>query len=496
MKQRLKRIFGLLFILVNIAALAIVSSTNSKYLKEDNIAYDTSMYKFTPTMNVAYVSTTNDGVNLFDNYRVSFSRNNMTYPGESDLYTFYARINGIVNTCTTGIAEQYKSSTDTGMGTIPVGDSTTVINIDVSCNITEYADGTPIYFHAEEKIGNDTPLLIGNSTAYISNYDLYSEILDRIQNGTEFDPYDSSIRHKMLTYLSSSIVSNMDLHNGYQLKGLTYTMVPHNATFDPNFVGYSVTMSDYSPLSYIAATYYSSMDNLEDDFDYYLRTYLKYDSTMIEKAKAFVLFKTNASNLEDGIQVVLTSISSPVTGLTRDLSTYSNLTGLKVNDESFTYAVKVKYGLDNYFIANAELSTNGRYNSIAPLFGYNVLVNNDTLRTSFGSVAADTSVLYVLNDPDTNSKLLVNIYQRVDTLADGENTFDTTHNYMRVMKLEEGATIKISNNTTFSYYDLNDGVTTLSNLNDIVDAINTYSGYTLTLQETGEDYITYTLTNN
>ena len=81
------------FVLANITNLVTLPFTNAKYLKEENFAYETSMYDFNPTFNVVNYPTTLEDGSLYVNYKISFARNKMNYPGEHDYYTFYARIN-------------------------------------------------------------------------------------------------------------------------------------------------------------------------------------------------------------------------------------------------------------------------------------------------------------------------------------------------------------------------------------------------------------------
>ncbi len=491
------------FVLANITNLVTLPFTNAKYLKEENFAYETSMYDFNPTFNVVNYPTTLEDGSLYVNYKISFARNKMNYPGEHDYYTFYARINNQKNTCV--VSANPKALDDTGSATLTGNDNVSVMKVDVKCDITALTGSIPIHFNVVEQVDDDQVLLVGDTIKTYYNNDLLTYIRHDIDEGSVFDAWDA-YRHKMRNYIDATFLSNADFQNGVQLKGITYDVATFTVNYDDNFVAYATSFSDYVSLSYSNSFYLNNLDNIEEDFEYYLKTYYNYDDDYIDKIKLFIILRTGLADINEALLSILNSSSSSVYGIGRDVTTYSPLKGFRIIKDLLECAVNVNYGYDNYIMGDST-SARGlrtRYNALAPLFGYSSLVDNNTLRESLVNVTNDTSRLYIIDSIDENTnKLLVNIYNKDDVLNDGTYSYTYSNNYMSVTNLNGSPlTIKISNKDNFEFYDLVNGdgsSVTYSDISDIITAIGDYAygvdnyTYTSNVDEDGYMNVTYTL---
>ena len=507
MKKRLliRSFLIIFFVLANITNIVTLPFTNAKYLKEDNFEYETSMYGFNPTFNVVNYPTTLEDNVLYAHYKMSFTRNKMTYPGEHDYYTFYARINNQKNTCI--VSANPKAVDDTGSATLTGNDTVNTMVVDVKCNITELTGSIPIHFNVVEQIDDDQVLPIGDVVKTYYNNDLLTYIRHDIDEGDQFDNWNT-LRHKMRNYIDKTFLSNADFQNGVQLKGLSYDISTFTVEYDDNFVAYATSFSDYVPLSYTNTFYLNNLDNIEEDFEYYLKTYYNYDDDYIDKIKLFIILRTGLTDINEALLSILNSSSSSVYGIGRDVTTYPPLKGFRVIRDLLECAVNVNYGYDNYIMGDST-SARGlrtRYNALVPLFGYSSLVDNNTLRESLVNVTNDTSRLYIIDSIDENTnKLLINIYNMDDVLNDGTYSYTYSNNYMSVTNLNGSPlTIKISNKDNFEFYDLVNGdgsSVTYSDISDIITAIGDYVygvdnyTYTSNVDEDGYMNVTYTLNN-
>lgn len=495
------------FVLANITNLVTLPFTNAKYLKEENFAYETSMYDFNPTFNVVNYPTTLEDGSLYVNYKISFARNKMNYPGEHDYYTFYARINNQKNTCV--VSANPKALDDTGSATLTGNDNVSVLKVDVKCDITALTGSIPIHFNVVEQVDDDQVLLVGDTIKTYYNNDLLTYIRHDIDEGSVFDAWDA-YRHKMRNYIDATFLSNADFQNGVQLKGITYDVATFTVNYDDNFVAYATTFADYSSVNYTTAFFYNSLTNIDEDFIYYLKTYYSYSDEYIGYIADFIMQRTGKDNLKDALLEVLNLSTSPVIGLTKNTSSNPPLVGLNFMTDLICNAVNIIHiadGLPNYFFVDSASSARNirsRYNVFAPLYGYSSLVDNALLRESLISITNPVSRLYILDSiDDVNNKLLVNIYNNDDVLSGNDLSKTYSNNYMSVTNLNGSPlTIKISNKDNFEFYDLVNGdgsSVTYSDISDIITAIGDYVygvdnyTYTSNVDEDGYMNVTYTL---
>ena len=492
------------FVLANITNLVTLPFTNAKYLKEENFAYETSMYDFNPTFNVVNYPTTLEDGSLYVNYKISFARNKMNYPGEHDYYTFYARINNQKNTCV--VSANPKALDDTGSATLTGNDNVSVMKVDVKCDITALTGSIPIHFNVVEQVNDDQVLLVGDTIKTYYNNDLLTRIRHEIDEGEQFNDWDA-FRLKMRNYIDVAFTSNADFQNGVQLKGLSYDIADFEVTYDDNFVAYATTFSNYSPTYYTNTFYFNSLDKIDEDFIYYLNTYYQFDETYLTYITDFIKLRTGEANLKDALLKVINSSSSPVIGLTRDDTTYAPLKGLNFMSDFILGAVNILHiedGMPNYFFVNSTSARakRTRYNTLAPLYGYSALVDNDTLRESYVGVGSDVSRIYLLDSSDTEvNKLLINIFNQVDILGNDEVNAPYSNNYTSVFNLNNSLTIRIKDKDNFELYDLNgeNPTVAITDIDDIITAIGDYAygvdnyTYSSSVDEDGYMNITYTL---
>lgn len=494
------------FVLANITNLVTLPFTNAKYLKEENFAYETSMYDFNPTFNVVNYPTTLEDGSLYVNYKISFARNKMNYPGEHDYYTFYARINNQKNTCV--VSANPKALDDTGSATLTGNDNVSVMKVDVKCDITALTGSIPIHFNVVEQVDDDQVLLVGDTIKTYYNNDLLTYIRHDIDEGSVFDAWDA-YRHKMRNYIDATFISNADFQNGVQLKGITYDVATFTVNYDDNFPGYALTFSNYYPLDYTNTYYFTTLDNIEENFDYYLKTYLGYDDEYINYIKQYITSRTNESDIGVALTNLVSGTSPTIPGLVK-YNDSSGAYGIRFYSNLLPYVVNIKYGLDNYFRVEDYDGVNfvTNYNNFVSFYNYSSLVNNDVLRNSFANIGTvensnALSRLYILNSDSNTNKLLVNIYRNSETLTYNEDTSTHVFNYMSVTNLNGSPlTIKISNKDNFEFYDLVNGdgsSVTYSDISDIITAIGDYAygvdhyTYTSNVDEDGYMNVTYTL---
>ena len=516
MKKRLliRSFLIIFFVLANITNLVTLPFTNAKYLKEDNFAYETSMYKANKVYNVTFVSLDTVDDQIFVNYHINFDRIIMNYPGERDKYVFYARVNNSVNTCTLNLDPAFISSTDTGMATLSysLDNATSSIMITARCNVTGLSGAISIHFYANEQIGNDDSFNLFNYTATYYNYDVYSAIMNELQNGSAYNDYDANLRDIMIGFFRKDIKSLADMYLGYQVDGLTYDLSNGTYHIDDYFIGHAISYSNRVSLNEFYKFAFSSSNNMGAVFKHYLKTYLGYDDEYISVIEQYILDSTSVEGdtLDEALRDIYTNGTYEVIDVYRmNPSGYTIPQVVDIGyDAIFVENIaNIKYGLDNKFKIDSSTSLlTSYYNVLIKKFNVDVFNNTGAttitgrIRTAYRDLEDNNAKLYIINSTINEQpvKVLVNIYQRNEDLVRPYFTSNINYNYLSVQVLEEGAEITLNKDTTTILYDETNTEIPTTNTEDIISEIGKFvygDEYQLPAYVEDGNVVTYTLNN-
>ena len=442
----------------------------------------------------------------------------MNYPGEKDKYTFYARVNNAgsagYNTCALNVGAVNHVDYDSGIARFEYSASNVVSTISfvATCNVTGYNGGIPIYFRVDEQIADDASFNIGSYTATYYNYNLYAEIVDYLQNSSDFNSYDDVLRTYMLGYINSNINSLADMYAGNQVAGLTYDIPSNTKLFDEYFIGYAISYLNHSVLSDYYKFAFSSTNNMGTVFKYYLKTYLGYDDDYIRVIEQYILDSTSAEGdtLDQALYDIYTNGTYEVVDIYRmpaESYTVSPVVDIAYDAVFVENIANIQYGLANKFKLDSSMSLlSSYYNVLIKKFNIDVFNNTGAstitgrIRTAYRGLSGNNAKLYVINSTMNGQpvKVLVNIYQRNEDLVRPYSTSNITYNYLSVQVLEEGSEITLNKDTTTILYDENNSEIPTTNTEDIINEIGKFVyGDTYQLPTYVEDgnTVTYTLTN-
>lgn len=518
MKKRLliRSFLIIFFVLANITNLVTLPFTNAKYLKEDNFAYETSMYKRNKNFVVSYANTTIDGNNVYANYTVSFNRIIMNYPGEKDKYTFYARVNNAgsagYNTCALNVGAVNHVNYDTGVAVFEYSASNVVSTVSfvATCNVTGYNGGVPIYFRVDEQIADDASFNLGSYTATYYNYDLYATIIDHFENSSDYDSYDEGFRNLLIGYFRSNIKSLGDMYAGNQVTGLTYNIPNNDYELDSKFNGYAVSYGNYKVLNNYYKFAFSTTSNIGDVFKHYLKTYGQYDDDYINLIVRHVVDSTAADDtLDQALIDILVNNNQEVFDILKDAEPeISQIPGITYRGDVVENLVNLKYLAYNNFRIDVSSPSllSVHYNGYIPYFGISELNSTGVstiggkIKIAYRTLGENTSKMYIINGTkdDNPVKVLVNMYKKTETVTREDASLDRVFNYLSVQVLEEGAEITLNKDTTTILYDETNTEIPTSSTEDIINEIGKFvygNDYQLPNYVEDGNIVTYTLTN-
>ena len=447
----------LLLILFDISASCYVLKTNSKYITDGEISYNTNIYTITNDLKISPVVPFVAG-----KYKVTFTRNKVLYPGESDTYTLRARVKNPdtgqyqLNTCSYE-TEYTPENGDSGTisKTLSENNNKTSFTFTAVCDVSGVSDSTTIEFYLKETIGSDTVLENTKVVTYY-NINLYDKIIH------DFEQLDNPLQTYLKSYLMSVFSTNSDFDGVKQLDGLTYS---NTYELDEFFIGYAIT---YYKCSTVTPTgtfnlSFSSENDIDIIFRYYLRKYFHYSESYIGYIEDYIMTNTGASTLSEALNSLSTSFSSIPAIAKSSSPELDQPLEIRYRKELTENVINVKYKLTNYFRVNmpdnGSISTpRTSYTNFVEYFNINEIKTNTAvglvLRNEFLSLGVNESKLMILNATDSNStpiKLLLNIYKKSEVV----NDVTYVYNYLSVTPLTNGTQIKIANNTTLKFYDLN-----------------------------------------
>lgn len=527
MKKRLliRSFLIMFFVISNITMSVTVPFTNAKYLKEENIPYETSMHIRDKEFNVSFVNTTIEDDQVYANYSVSFNRIVMNYPGEKDKYTFYARVNNEgeagYNTCSLDVGAINHVSYDSGVAVFEYSASNIVSTVSfmAKCNVTSFDGGIPIYFNVSEKIANDASFDIGSYTATYYNYDLYAKIISDFETSSDYSSYDSALRDLMKIYFRNDIKSLGDMYNGVQVDGLTYSIPTNHYELDDYFIGYSISfvnknvVNNYYSFAFLPTSQLNNTTataRMGTVFKYYLEKYLHYDEQYIAKVEQYFLDSTPADDtLDEALLQIINSDTHYIIDVSRNTSpTISQVPEIVYNADIVENIINIKYGLSDTIwidVGLGDYSVGKYYKTLIKHYGINELTatadgtQGAFIKSQFVELPANNSKLFLASGTlgGNTVKFLVNEYQKTVTVTNGTSTLDRTFNYLSVQVLEEGAEITLNKDTTTILYDETNTEIPTSSTEDIINEIGKFvygNDYQLPNYVEDGNIVTYTLT--